>query len=353
MSGDKTEKATPRRRREARKKGQVVKSMELNSAVVLLLLYLGFKLFGAFILKNLNTMVTDFLSDNYISDAMDFGTDAKMIYISALKYYVIICAPFFAIAVITAVVINYLQVGFMFLPNLLAMRFDRINPFSGLKRIFSMRAFVDFLKSILKLIIVGTVVYNEFKKSFDTIPNLIYIDLMEGSILIWTSIMNIMWKSGLALLVFGLFDYGYQWWEYEKSIRMTKEEVKQEYKLLEGDPQIKSRIKRVQRQMAMSRMMQKVPSADVIITNPTHYAVALEYNEKKGKAPVVIAKGKDLVALRIKEEAKKHNVEIVENKPLAQTLFKTTEIDQEIPEDLYQAVAEILAVIYRAKLRQN
>lgn len=349
MNGEKTEKATPKRRRDARKEGQVVKSMEVNAAVIILLVYLGLNVFGSFMADNLKLLVTDFLSGQYLLQSENFMVNFRSLYIIMLKHFLIIIGPLLLIAFLAALVINYLQIGFLFLPKLLTMKFDKINPINGIKRIFSLRSAVEILKSIIKLVIVGYVVYFEFQSNFTKITNLIYTDVGEGAAFIWSIIMAILWKAGLTFLVFGVFDYAFQRWEYEKKLRMSKEEVKQEYKLMEGDPQIKARIREVQRHMAMQRMMQKVAEADVVITNPTHFAVALKYEENKNNAPLLVAKGQDYIALKIKEEAKKHNVYIVENKPLAQTLYKTTDIGEEIPEDLYQAVAEILAVVYRMR----
>lgn len=349
MSGEKTEKATPRRRKEARDKGQVVKSVEVNGAIILLFTYLGLQLFGLMMSNDLKLLFTDFISNQYLSQPGEEIGNFQNTYMLILKHFFTVCGPLFGIAFITALVVNYLQVGFMFAPKLLGMKFDKINPLAGMKRMFSTRSVVELVKSILKMIIVGTVVYMEFTSKFKQIPNLAYIDLTQSFMIVWSSVMGILWKAGLTLLIFGIFDYAYQKWEFEKNIKMSKEEIKQEYKLLEGDPKVKAKIREVQRHMGMRRMMQRIPEADVVITNPTHFAIVLKYDDKKNKAPIVIAKGQDFIALKIKEEAKKYKIHIVENKPLARTLFKTTDIDEAIPEDLYQAVAEILAVVYKMR----
>jgi len=348
-SGERTEKATPKRRRDARKKGQVVKSVELTAAVVLLMIYLGFSAFGPFIMANLKSFMREFVSGTYFSLGDNFGENYTRIYLIILKYFVIICGPILAIALFGGMLLNYLQVGFLFEPSLLAMKFSKINPLNGFRRIFSLRSLVTLLQSSLKLALVAAVVYKEFEKNFVTMTNLINLNIDESVSVMISLISTILWKSGLTLFILGVIDYGYLRWEHERELRMTKQEVKEEYKLLEGDPKIKSRIKTVQRQISMRRMMQHVPTADVVITNPTHYAVALIYDEKTHNAPVVVAKGQDYVALKIKEIAKEHGVYIEENKPLAQSLYKMCDIGQEIPSELYQAVAEILAFVYSLK----
>jgi len=347
MSGEKTEKATPKRRSEARKKGQVAKSIEVSSAIILLFIYLCIQFFGESMLETFRLLFTDFLSDKYLNQSDNFIVNFQGIYLLCLKHFFAICGPILIVGLLTGLVVSYLQVGFLFIP--LSMKFDKINPFSGLKRLFSFKSTVDMIKSIVKMLIVGQVVYSEFMSHFNEIPTLVYMDVTQSTRLIWSIISNITWKTALTLFIFGIFDYAYQKWDFEKSLKMSKEEIKQEYKLMEGDPKIKARIRDVQRQMGMRRMMQQVQKADVVITNPTHFAVALQYNQSLGKAPVVIAKGQDFVALRIKEEAKKYKIHMVENRPLAQAIFKATEIDQEIPEELYKAVAEILAVVYKMK----
>lgn len=347
MNSEKTEKATPKRRREAREKGRVVKSSEMSAAIVLLLLYLGFKLLEPTLGENFVLLMKDFLV--YFSVAENFEQALGNLFIQSFKYFLMICGPILAISLISGVVVNYLQIGFLFQPKLLSVKPERINPLSGFKRIFSLKAIVDMLKAVLKLLIVGTVVYLEYEKSLVEMPNYINVNFSQVIQIIWNILTDIIWKSGLIFLVLGLFDYVYQWWQHEKSIKMSKEEIKQEYKLLEGDPKIKAKIKETQRRMGMRRMMQQVPHADVVITNPTHYAIALKYDESKNSAPIVTAKGRGYIALKIKEEARTHKVYIAENPPLARALYSSTEIDRAIPEDLYYSVAKILAIVYRAR----
>ncbi|HWI54176.1 MAG TPA: EscU/YscU/HrcU family type III secretion system export apparatus switch protein, partial [Desulfobacteria bacterium] len=218
----------------------------------------------------------------------------------------------------------------------------------GLKQMFSSQALAELVKSFLKVFIVGYVAYAEYVKQFSGFTGLTDMNLRTSSAYIGQTTMNIAYKIILWLAVLAVADYIFQRWRHESQLKMSKQEVKDEYKQQEGDPQLKSKIKQKQRQMAMSRMMQSLPKADVVITNPTHFAVALQYNNSMG-APVVIAKGQDRVALRIKEIAKEHGIVTVENKPLAQALFHGTEIGDAIPTELYQAVAEVLAFVYKLK----
>jgi flagellar biosynthetic protein FlhB len=242
-----------------------------------------------------------------------------------------------------------MQVGFLFTMEPLKMKISKLDPIQGFKRIFSLRAIVELLKSILKIIIVGLVTFSVLWFQIDEI--LLLTDKSLGASL--SSIGNLTVKMGLyasaALLFLAFLDYLYQRYDFERNIRMSKQDIKDEYKKTEGDPLIKSKIKQKQREMAMKRMMQEVPKADVVITNPTHYAVALKYEDEKMDAPVVIAKGVDYVALKIKELAKEHDVVTVENRPLARALYSQTEIGDAIPEEFFKAVAEILAYVYRLK----
>jgi flagellar biosynthetic protein FlhB len=226
-----------------------------------------------------------------------------------------------------------------------------MNPLSGLKKMVSAKSLVELIKSVVKIVIIGLVVNDVFKAKAKEVPALMTHDLNSSLKYMIDTSMDIAFRVGIFLAIYAAGDYFYQWWEYEKNLRMTKQEVKEEYKQMEGDPKIKGQIRQKQRQMGMMRMMQAVPSADVVITNPTHYAIALKYDQKVSRAPVVVAKGKDAIALRIKEKAKESNVQMVENRPLAQALYVSTDIGEAIPEDLYKAVAEILAQVYKLKKR--
>lgn len=257
--------------------------------------------------------------------------------------------PIGAAAMLFSIIFNGVQTRFRFTFSLLKPKFSRINPLNELKKVFSLKSLVELLKSIIKLIVIIFVVYTEISSNMEKMINMPLARLEETIVWVAKIVYNTIIKISVIMLIFGAADYLYQWWSYEREIMMTKQEVKDEYKRLEGDPHIRGRIKEIQRKMSLMRMMHKVPSADVVIKNPTHYAVALKYEPKKDIAPVVIAKGKDHVALKIIEIAEKNNVYITENRPLARGLYEAVDINQRIPEEFYKAVAEIIAFIYKLK----
>lgn len=346
-SGDKTEKATPKRKREAREKGQIFKSVEVNTALTMLVMFGVLSIFGQTIVENIKKLLRYF----FTMDAPDHFTVAAVskLFIDAVWMFFGIIAPILIAAFLAAVVSNVIQSGFVFTTKALAPKFDRINPLSGFKRIFSTRTLLDLVKAIIKIAILGFVAYNEFEGHMEDFKGLMGQDVVTAVAESVDIIISVAFNLAIAFAIFAPFDYIYQRWKYNKDLMMTKQEVKDEYKLTEGNPQIKGRIAQKQRQMSRMRMVQAVTDADVVITNPTHYAVALEYKEGKNTAPIVVAKGKDYLAQKIKEKAKEENVEIVENKPLAQALYFFCEVGDEVPEDMYKAVAEVLAYVYRMK----
>ena len=214
---------------------------------------------------------------------------------------------------------------------------------------FSKNSLVELIKASLKILLIGYFIYDFLRDNYLMISKLIYMDINSSVSFIGNAIITIGMRASAVLLVLAVFDYGYQLWDFEKNLKMSKQEIKEEYKQVEGNPQVKSKIKEKQRQLSLRRMMAEIPKADVIITNPTHYAIAIRYDSEISDAPIVIAKGKDLIAHRIKDAAKQSNVPVVENKPLAQALYKTTEIGQQVPVEMYQAVAELLAFVYSLK----
>ncbi len=346
MAGEKTEAPTPRRRQEARKKGQVAKSMEVSTALVLLGSFWVLKSMGgysgatymALMKRSLSSLGTVELTPNTVYDG---GIALSVAMLQML-------APLVAATLVIGVVANLGQVGLLFSLEALKPDPKRINPISGAKRFFSLRGVVDLLKSLVKIFIVGIVVYGSLKDNFAVLlaaPR-VSVGSTVGAIL--KIAMDAGIRVGVVMLVIAAADYLYQRYEFEKSLKMSKQEIQEEMKRYEN-PQLKARIRSRQRQLAMNRMMAAVPKADVVITNPTHFAVALQYDRAKMHAPQVVAKGQQLVAQRIKEKAKENNVPLVENKPLARSLFKSVEIGQEIPGDLYAAVAEVLAFVYRLK----
>lgn len=346
FSEEKTEKATPKRRREARESGQVLQSKEINSAIIIIVSFLCLKNLGRFMFSNLLSFSNNFYKDYFLNPDIFNIKDVNILMMKIICIVSIVVGPLTAIVLILGVSSSYLQIGFLFTTKTLEIKLSRLNPIEGFKRILSKRALIELAKSIFKIIIIGYLIYQYAKKEIYNIFKLINLNVESIVTYIGNMVVSVGIRSGIALFILALFDYGYQWWEYEKNLKMSKQEIKEEYKQTEGNPQIKSRIRQKQRQIAMRRMMQDVPKADVIITNPTHFAIALKYDKEMYDAPYVLAKGADLVAKNIKDIAKKHGIPTVENKSLAQTLYKTVEIGQIIPEELYQAVAEVLAYVY-------
>lgn len=257
----------------------------------------------------------------------------------------------FAILII-GLAVNIYQVGFMLTTEPLEFKLDKLNPINGFGRIFSKRSLIELFKSIFKIIIIGYFLWLYLKDQIPLLPQFIFFDLPHSLATAADIIFTMAFQVVGVIMVLGAADYAYQKWQTTQDLMMTKQEVKDEYKQTEGDPQIKSKIKQKQRQMAMQRMMSEVPKADVIVTNPTHLAVALKYS-KGMVAPVVVAKGQDLVAERIKQIAREHHIIIVENKPVARALYQAVEVGGVVPAELYQAVAEIIAYVYRIKHRRT
>jgi len=349
FSGEKTEKATPKKREDARKKGQVLKSKELNSALLLLAATISVRFLWDFEKNKMMSYMTNIFKDTVFWFDAEHTQHVYRIIAQMLSVIAICIAPILAILFFIALITNYMQVGFLFSTEAIGMKLSRINPLEGFKRLFSMKSIMELFKSIFKIGVIGYVAYSYVK---DKVPILIafYDQTLEQSIqAIIDIIYNVSLRASGVLLLLALMDYFFQWYEYEKNLKMSKQDIKDEYKQSEGDPQLKSKIKEKQRQMSQGRMMQDVPNADVVVTNPTHFAVALKYDSEKGEAPLVIAKGQDLIAQNIKKIARENDVPVVENKPLARTLFKSIDVGESIPEALYEAVAEILAKVYKMK----
>jgi flagellar biosynthetic protein FlhB len=347
FAGEKTEQATPRRREEARKKGQVFRSVDLNSAIIILASFAVVYFTFPYTVQSIKIFMAQYLGQQ---TATNFTPSmVNVIFLSALELMFRTAFPIMVTAALAGLITNLLQVGFILSGETLTVKLERINPIEGFKRIFSKRALVELVKSLMKIILTGYVVYKVVSSHLVMLPLFMDMEVVQIVKVLLGIVFEMAMKVGLVLLVLGVLDYLYQRWEHEQSLKMSKQEVKEEYKQIEGDPQIKSKQKQRQREMAMKRMMAEVPKADVVITNPTHFAVALKYESKQMTAPLVVAKGQDFIALRIKDIARENKVTIVENPPLARTLFYVTDIGDVIPEDLYQAVAEVLAFVYRQK----
>lgn len=353
--GEKTEPATEKKLREAREEGKVAKSKELTAAFDLIVLFLVLKIFiswvgGGFI--ETYQYVYKSMPDFVKSLALEASVREVSVFMQTIVARMFkMVAPFFAFGFAIAIIINVLQVGWKVSTKTLRPKGEKFNPINGFKRIFSKDSVFELFKSILKIAIIIYVAYASIKDKVDNIFVLYDMSLNQAIALCGDIIINTGFKIGLVYLVVGIADFIYQKFRFKEDMKMTKQEVKDEYKNTEGSPEIKGRQRQRMREASQRRMMQDVPKADVVITNPTHLAVAIKYDAEVSKAPVVLAKGEDFLAQKIKEAAKEHNIEIVENKPLARMLYANVEIGEEIPPELYQAVAEILAMVYNMKNR--
>ena len=346
---EKTEQATPRRRDEARRKGQVARSQELSSAIVLLASLVGLYMLGGVIYEDLAGFTVQVLgrSHTYHINPSSFPTHM----IEWAKAFFSTVGPILLVIGTAALAVNLAQVGFVVNEEAVNLKLERLNPVAGLKRLFSKRSLVELAKGIFKVLIVGGVGYFTIAPEIPRITLL--ADASVGHSFGFTGYMvfKVGLHTALVLLLLAVLDYIYQRWEFNQSIRMTKQEVKEELKQTEGDPLVRSRIRSLQREAARRRMMEEVPKADVVLTNPVHYAVALQYDLESMAAPTVVAKGQNLIAERIKQIAREAGIPVLENKPLAQALFKAVEIGQEIAQQLARAVAEVLAYVFRLKGR--
>ena len=351
--GEKTEPATQKKLNDARKEGKVAKSKELTAAFDLIVLFLVLKIFISFVGENLVGIISyvyngfpDFVS---VNEAGLTTIAVRNYMINIMLKTLLILLPFLLFGVIITFLISVIQVGWKVSTKPMEPKLSKFNPINGFKRIFSKDSVFELLKAFVKIFVIGVVAYLALRGDADKIFILYDLSLNQAVALVGSLIIDTGLKVSLVYLVVGIADYVYQKRKFANDMKMTKQEVKDEYKNTEGDPQIKGRQRQRMREASQRRMMQDVPKADVVITNPTHLAVALQYEGTERKAPVVIAKGEDFLAQKIKEIAKESGVEIVENKPLARMLYHNVDLGAEIPPELYQAVAEVLAAIYRKK----
>lgn len=349
FSQEKTEQATPKKKSEARKKGQIARSSDLPGALILLSVFASFMMLGGYYKKYIYGLFGSLFED-WLTMELTAENVMNLLYELTIQMLLVLL-PIFAIVIVVGVIGNIIQFGFLLTGEPLKLKLEKLDPIKGFKNIFSMRSLVEMLKSILKLLIIGLFVYSAISSEWDRILSLSAMPLLDIFGFIAGLTVNMGVQIGAVLVVLAFADYFYQRYEHSKSLKMSKQDIKDEYKKTEGDPIIKGRIKERQRKMALQRMMQEVPKADVVITNPTHFAIALKYDASKMAAPTIIAKGMDHVALRIKEIAKENGVITMENKPLARALYERAEIGDVIPADLFQAVAEVLAYVYKMKGR--
>ncbi|WP_018932657.1 flagellar biosynthesis protein FlhB [Gracilibacillus lacisalsi] len=345
FAGEKTEKATPKKRQDARKKGQVAKSQDVNTAILLFFVFIILLVTG----DNLKSTMSEMFSKSFTEYIHHDVTEEELfrMFLDVLSQISIAIAPIMLIAIVAGLASNFMQIGFLFTTEPLKMKLNKIDPIQGAKRIFSARALVELVKSLLKIVVVGVITFSIIWINRDEMMMLVDKDVHGALAFFGQMTIQMGVAAAIGLLIISVIDYAYQKYDFEKQNKMSKNDVKDEHKNIEGDPLIKSKIKEKQRQMAMQRMMSEVPNADVVITNPTHYAIAIKYDERKADAPYVVAKGVDFVAMRIKDIARNHDVVMVENRPLARALYDQVEIDEIISEEFFQAVAEILAYVYR------
>ncbi|MEI7542196.1 MAG: flagellar biosynthesis protein FlhB [bacterium] len=343
----KTENATAKKKEEARKKGQVARSVEINVVLNVLASFLVLKIAGEYIMHNLKELSIYFWG-NILTFSIDPNSMSSFITFVVIRLLLILL-PLLAVAFVVAILSNVLQFGFLFTFESMKPTFDRVNPASGFKRIFvTKRILFELVKTLFKVVVISYILYSTSKKILNEIFLTPLMDINTYFLFAADSVYKLGMKVVLAFIVFSIIDYLYQRFEFEDSLKMSKQEVKDELKQMEGDPLIKSRIRQLQREMARKRMISEIPYADVVITNPTHIAVALRYKEGEDEAPKIVGKGINLMAEKVKQIAREHGVIIIENPPLARTLVKL-EIGWTVPPDLFQAVAEILAFVYQAK----
>ena len=350
-TGEKTEKATPHKRREQRKEGNVMQSKDVATAAFILLVFFALRLMAKFMYRVVQDSMTYWISMS--GEGMGgngtliagMGVPQRLI-LEMGKAVAFTAGPILLLSMLVPIFASGIQTRFIFSKKSIEFKIDKLNPFKGIQKMFSLSAAFELAKSMLKLVILIAVVYNEIIGRIADFARLLQLDIISGLLYIAEAIFTICMKIAAVFVAVAAIDFLFQKYKWEKDMKMTKQEVKEEYKQMEGDPMIKSKRRQKQQQLAMSRMMQDVPGADVVIRNPTHFAVAVRYDEEKDRAPVVVAKGADNLAFRIIEKAEDNDVTVVENVPLARGLYKSVDLGGEIPYEFYHAVAEVLAFVY-------
>ena len=347
MAADsKTEKATPKKRRDERKKGNVMLSKDVVIVASVLGVFSVLRIWFPTLKANIAAFFVRYLSmtatTTEVSDTLTRSITYDFIYT-----YAVAIMPVLLASIVIAVVATMAQTRLLFAPEAIKPKFEKLNPISGIKKMFALKNFVELIKNLIKITVLVVILYNFIEKRLTPIVTTINMDIEASGAYILTSIMSLVYTIGVAFVAISALDVIYQWWDYERQLKMSKEEIKEEYKQQEGDPKVKGKIKEMQRQMAMSRMMQAVPDADVVIKNPTHFAVALKYDDSKMSAPIVVAKGQDELAFRIIKVAQESGVAVLENKPLARGLYDQSNIGQEVPFEFYGEIAEILVKILK------
>lgn len=349
--GEKVLPASEQKIRRARDDGNVAKSQDLSAAWTLLVALLGLYFLGPGMFRGMIEMAEYYFGEGMHLEIVveTFPTLAA----GALLRLGYILWPFLFLLVAAGLFINLLQVGLVFSTKAITPKLDKINPLKGFKRFASVRTLVELIKSLMKVFLVGIIVYFTLRDRWPYLMNLIYVEPFGVAVGVGQVVVDVWWRIVAAMLVLGLLDFGFQKWQHLQELRMTHQEVKEEARQLEGDPKIKQRIRQLQRQMATQRMMKEVPTADVVITNPIRFAVALRYDMANMQSPIVVAKGARILAKRIRDIATENNVPIVEKPELARSLYRNVEIGHPVPEDVFLAVAEVLAFVYRIDQREE
>jgi len=346
-AGERSEDPTSKQYENARDEGNVAKSKELTSGILLTLTMIFLFFYFPFMLDGSKNMISEFF--HFGADALNSESVKYVLYFALLMFGKLVL-PFFLFVFIIAFAAEAAQVGLHISSKALEPKWDRINFFTSLPKFFKgKRKLMELLKSIFKIVVLSWLAISIINGHINTILRMTDAEFMDSSVFMGKLLFELVFKTALVVLLLGILDFAYQKWQHKQDLKMTKQQVKEEYKQMEGDPLIRQRIRNAQRELARKRMMSDVPKADVVVTNPIHYAVALKYDSEKGRVPVVVAKGQRLMALKIKDLARESGVYIHEDPPLAQTLFKTLDIGDEIPENLYKAIAEILAIVYSMK----
>ncbi len=345
---EKTEPATAKKRQDARKKGQVAQSQEISSAAILVVMLGVFYFAGASMLTGFFQLFNGIYQD---MGQLRFSTvsGASTFSMIIFKKLLSLLLPVFIPILLAGFIASVSQIGFQINGETMTQGFSRINPVSGMKRFVSVKSLVELIKSVIKIMFIGAIAYLVLKKDLNEFPSLIHMEVGQILTFIGQAALKLCFFVCLAMIVLAALDFLYQRWQHEQDLKMTKQEVEDERKQTYGDPKVKARIRGIQLEMARRRMMEAVPEADVVITNPTRLAIAIKFDAEQMAAPRVLAKGAGFVAERIREIAAAHDIPVLENKPLAQALYKMVEIGDDIPAELYRAVAEVLAYVYRLK----
>lgn len=349
QAGEKTLPASERKKEQARERGNVPKSQDLNSAITLAVGLLGLWFLGWPAFERLQGATR-----HYFRQVSHPQLDVDIAHYLAGEMAMtlgFIVLPIMALLVVAGISSNVLQFGFLIAPQALTPKFQKLNPFEGMKKFVSARTLVEFLKSMLKLVMVVLIVYITVSARWEELLTLIFMEPLDIVQHVGWLIALVWFRVCAAMLILGIIDFAFQRWQHEQDLRMTVQEAKQETKEMEGDPQIKQRVRQIQRQLATQRMMEEISQADVVVTNPVTYAVALRYDPDSMQAPTVVAKGARLLAKRIREAAIENDVPIVERPDMARTLYKSVEIGHPVPENLFRAVAEVLAYVYKIDRR--